>query len=1135
MHRLALIFFVTIFSYQALASSESSAVFYPLPSQAEGTFINAKNLFLYGQGGLWIHDVHGQVLFYDGQTTLPDTGSILQKNTEEVAYQNDAFWTFFDNEVFKVYPNQEQKLVFSLRPGSKIRKIGTSKDYIWVSDGTYFHVYNTITQQRDKFSLLQLYQHSNNRYVYINDAILVDQTWVIGTTAGVYFSDKKRLKHITTSGTQYIETLYYSSKRRELLVGTLTGTLFYETEQGIDIIDSVSIPHVLAFAETDLGYWIGTEQGLYLFSFSTGEVNEMLPIGFLDGPPAHTKIYSLLNDNMGGMWMATDRGIWYYSEFSQIFKRTSLAGKHRQVSTTYLRQTLIGPDNSLWFTDGQALYHSTSGGITKVLNVESQLNAFTFQGENIWLATKMGLEVYNLTTLKRLNFPYLKAIAEESVDHIVTDGIERLWVSRGHELLSINTSTKEVRNLGSDWLVSNFLPSKITRLYYQDSLLLIGTDHGVYEYDGKKIRFDHLSTNSGESLDIITAANGERWFASTNGVFKHSAEDNETRPIELSVPNALPACMISDRNGVWLASSVGLSYYNLEGQLLNSYSSSFGLIYNEFLPGVCTSTIDTNSSHNINQQGLVFGSIYGLVQANASQLLHTHTPESKIIISRIRIGNKLDLIGNDGADKSAFPYGTSLSILFGLMPKLDHQKLYYRLREDQAWKRLENGQLTLEYLSSGEYNLQVSIGRRLAIKKTDLEYQFTVLKPWYLSIYAQVFFVALLLLVIMFAIFWRSRCALRARLELAAQVKLKTAQLRHQSRVLLMNNQQLRKQIQVRNLLVDHMARSIKSSIEAITMTLVGDQNEKVQHHLSNTHWQLNELIVEPDQYHEGSQSYNLSQFIQAVIDVWQADFARMKISIELIDEYKNQSIKLESFNLDIILNIIFANVLKRSFQCQKMIVTLEKKEQGVALCIIDYGMPLSTLGAIKGHTSKLQADLSIENLPFLVEESGGQLSIFSSDSQNKIEITWPFAFRSKSDLQSISYSEVSVDNENSPSHLPCPEKEWLLKVYTLVADNYQNPEFGTASAAKMLFMSERSLQRRFKSATSTTLSSYLTEIRLELACEQLLEGVKISEVAFNCGFNDPSYFSQKFKLHFGLSPSKFVISQKIHNDIDVE
>nr|WP_289847775.1 helix-turn-helix transcriptional regulator [Vibrio hepatarius] len=73
------------------------------------------------------------------------------------------------------------------------------------------------------------------------------------------------------------------------------------------------------------------------------------------------------------------------------------------------------------------------------------------------------------------------------------------------------------------------------------------------------------------------------------------------------------------------------------------------------------------------------------------------------------------------------------------------------------------------------------------------------------------------------------------------------------------------------------------------------------------------------------------------------------------------------------------------------------------------------------------------------------------------------------------------------------------------------------------MYMSERSLQRRFKLATERTFTDYLTEIRLDYACRHLLAGQKVSDVAFECGFNDPSYFSQRFKHRFGVSPTQFV------------
>lgn len=51
----------------------------------------------------------------------------------------------------------------------------------------------------------------------------------------------------------------------------------------------------------------------------------------------------------------------------------------------------------------------------------------------------------------------------------------------------------------------------------------------------------------------------------------------------------------------------------------------------------------------------------------------------------------------------------------------------------------------------------------------------------------------------------------------------------------------------------------------------------------------------------------------------------------------------------------------------------------------------------------------------------------------------------------------------------------------------------------------------------------YLTQYRLEKACGMLMSGHKIADTAFESGFNDPSYFSQRFKNHFGLTPSQFV------------
>lgn len=96
-----------------------------------------------------------------------------------------------------------------------------------MSDGAHFYTYNIDTSELNSFSLLQLYQHSNNSYVYINDAVLVETKWALATTSGFYLSEGDKFDHVAASGQNYIEKVYYSHTRREILIGTLRGALIF--------------------------------------------------------------------------------------------------------------------------------------------------------------------------------------------------------------------------------------------------------------------------------------------------------------------------------------------------------------------------------------------------------------------------------------------------------------------------------------------------------------------------------------------------------------------------------------------------------------------------------------------------------------------------------------------------------------------------------------------------------------------------------------------------------------------------------------------------------------------------------------------------------------------------------------------
>lgn len=67
-----------------------------------------------------------------------------------------------------------------------------------------------------------------------------------------------------------------------------------------------------------------------------------------------------------------------------------------------------------------------------------------------------------------------------------------------------------------------------------------------------------------------------------------------------------------------------------------------------------------------------------------------------------------------------------------------------------------------------------------------------------------------------------------------------------------------------------------------------------------------------------------------------------------------------------------------------------------------------------------------------------------------------------------------------------------------------------------------------FKSLTGTSPIDYLTIYRLECAKKKLKETeLSITEVAYDCGFNDSSYFTKVFKKYNNITPTKFLSLNK--------
>lgn len=92
----------------------------------------------------------------------------------------------------------------------------------------------------------------------------------------------------------------------------------------------------------------------------------------------------------------------------------------------------------------------------------------------------------------------------------------------------------------------------------------------------------------------------------------------------------------------------------------------------------------------------------------------------------------------------------------------------------------------------------------------------------------------------------------------------------------------------------------------------------------------------------------------------------------------------------------------------------------------------------------------------------------------------------------------------------------------SFIQQHFRHPIY-VEKLAHISHLSVSALERRFKKHLTMTPKQYITKVRLENAKKLLVETqLSISEVGYQSGFTEHSYFSKQFKALFGKRPSDF-------------
>jgi CheY-like chemotaxis protein len=122
-----------------------------------------------------------------------------------------------------------------------------------------------------------------------------------------------------------------------------------------------------------------------------------------------------------------------------------------------------------------------------------------------------------------------------------------------------------------------------------------------------------------------------------------------------------------------------------------------------------------------------------------------------------------------------------------------------------------------------------------------------------------------------------------------------------------------------------------------------------------------------------------------------------------------------------------------------------------------------------------------------------------------------------------IRRSGIGQITEMDVEAYPSIDRKFLQKVTTYILDHLPDAELDVESLSEATFLSSRQLHRKIIALTGDTPNKFIRSIRLYRAAKMLKSKTgNVTEIAFEVGYNNLSWFAKCFKEEFGVLPSEF-------------
>ncbi|MEX0290019.1 MAG: ATP-binding protein [Flavobacteriaceae bacterium] len=183
----------------------------------------------------------------------------------------------------------------------------------------------------------------------------------------------------------------------------------------------------------------------------------------------------------------------------------------------------------------------------------------------------------------------------------------------------------------------------------------------------------------------------------------------------------------------------------------------------------------------------------------------------------------------------------------------------------------------------------------------------------------------------------------------------------------------------------------------------------------------------------------------------------------------------------------------------------------------------------------KLKTDVNTSHIPviMLTAKAGMENKIEGLETGADDYLTKPFdakelLVRTKNLIEQRKklrelYSNKEIQVDPKKVTVNSIDQKFLEKLVNLLEDNYSDAAFGVPQMQTMLGMSKTQLHRKLKALTNEAPGELLRNFRLKRAAQLLSQKAdNVTQIAYQVGFNNLSYFAKCFKELYGVAPSAY-------------